>query len=46
MPYVKDYKEFDEKNFYGGDDLGAIIVDGKTQFRTWSPLAKGVYLKI
>lgn len=46
MPQIKDYKEFDEKHFYGGDDLGAIIVDSKTQFRTWSPLAKGVYLKV
>ncbi|MBE6837116.1 MAG: type I pullulanase [Ruminococcus sp.] len=46
MPYVKDYKEFDDKHFYGGDDLGAVIVDGKTQFRTWSPRAYGVYLKI
>lgn len=46
MPYIEDYKEFDEKHFYGGDDLGVKIVDGKTQFRTWSPLAKGVYLKI
>ncbi len=46
MYHINNYEEFDKNNFYGGDDLGAIIVDGKTQFRTWSPRAKGVYLKI
>lgn len=46
MPRINDYADFDRNNFYGGDDLGVKIVDGKTQFRTWSPLAAGVYLKV
>ena len=46
MYHIDNYEKFDQDNFYGGDDLGAVIVDGKTQFRTWSPRAKGVYLKI
>lgn len=46
MPIISNYEEFDKNNFYGGDDLGAMIVDGKTQFRTWSPCALCVYLKI
>lgn len=46
MPEISNYEEFDRNNFYGGDDLGVTLIDGKTQFRTWSPCAKGVYLKI
>lgn len=43
---IKNYREFDEKHYYDGDDLGAKIVDGKTQFRTWAPYARCVYLKV
>lgn len=43
---IGNYQEFDKYNYYGGDDLGVTLVDGKTQFRTWSPIADGVYLKV
>ncbi|NLZ46144.1 MAG: type I pullulanase [Clostridiales bacterium] len=46
MLRINDYAAFDRDNYYGGDDLGVKIVDGKTQFRTWSPWATGVYLKV
>lgn len=46
MPEISNYEEFDRNNYYGGDDLGVTLTDGKTQFKTWSPCAKGVYLRV
>ena len=46
MYHISDYEEFDKNYFYDGDDLGAAICGEKTVFRTWSPLASCVYLKI
>ena len=41
--------EIDKKYYYDGDDLGASIVGenkDRTVFKTWSPLATGVYLNL
>ncbi len=46
MEKITDYQQFDRDNAYDGDDLGVVFRDGKTQFRTWSPLATGVYLNL
>lgn len=44
--YRLNYEQFDRDNSYIGNDLGAVIKDGKTVFKTWSPLATGVYLNL
>lgn len=46
MYKITDFEQFDKDNAYDGDDLGVVFVDGKTQFRTWSPLATAVYLNL
>lgn len=46
MYKITDYEQFDRDNAYDGNDLGVVFVDGKTQFRTWSPLATAVYLNL
>ena len=46
MEKITDFKKFDRENAYDGNDLGVIFVDGKTQFRTWSPMATAVYLNL
>ena len=46
MYNITDYRQFDRDNAYDGDDLGVVFQDGKTQFRTWSPLATAVYLNL
>ncbi len=46
MYNITDYQQFDRDNAYYGDDLGVVFRDGKTQFRTWSPLATAVYLNL
>ena len=41
--------DIDEKYYYDGNDLGANIVGenkDRTVFKTWSPLATGVYLNL
>ena len=41
--------DIDRKYYYDGDDLGAAIVGedkDRTVFKTWSPLATGVYLNL
>ncbi|MBR1864149.1 MAG: type I pullulanase [Ruminococcus sp.] len=48
---ILDVGKVDKEFYYDGDDLGAEIVameDGrkKTVFKTWSPLATGVYLNL
>ncbi|HCJ41178.1 MAG TPA: type I pullulanase [Ruminococcus sp.] len=44
-----DAAEIDKKYYYDGDDLGANIIGedkDRTVFKTWSPLATGVYLNL
>ena len=42
-----NYEQFDMDNAYIGNDLGVVITeDEKTVFKTWSPLATGVYLNL
>lgn len=37
--YRLNYEQFDRDNQYIGNDLGAVMKEGKTVFKTWSPLA-------
>lgn len=46
MYKITDYEKFDKEHKYDGNDLGVVLRDGKTQFRTWSPVATGVYLNL
>lgn len=46
MYKITDYQQFDRENAYDGNDLGVVFRDGKTVFKTWSPLATGVYLNL
>lgn len=46
MYRITNYEEFDKNNAYDGNDLGVIFKEGKTQFKTWSPLATAVYLNL
>lgn len=46
MIKITDYEKFDREYAYDGDDLGVTFRDGKTVFKTWSPLATGVYLNL
>ena len=46
MDRFTDFEQFDRDNAYDGNDLGVVFKDGKTQFRTWSPLATAVYLNL
>lgn len=39
-------KEFEEANYYQGDDLGAVWTKGATQFRVWAPTAEQVILNL
>ena len=44
-----DAADIDKKYYYDGDDLGANIIGenkDRTVFKTWSPLATGVYLNL
>ena len=40
------FPDFDEKYFYGGDDLGALYRKEGTSFKVWAPLASNVMLKV
>ncbi len=42
---ITDYEKFDSENYYGGP-LGVELLPDKTVFRTWSPTATGVYIRI
>lgn len=42
---ITDYEKFDSENYYGGP-LGVELLPDKTIFRTWSPTATGVYIRI
>ncbi|MGN1113749.1 MAG: type I pullulanase [Oscillospiraceae bacterium] len=46
MYKITDYAGFDKDFDYDGQDLGVVFRDGKTCFKTWSPLATGVYLNL
>lgn len=37
-------KEFDEKNEYTGEDLGAVCGHGQTSFKVWAPFADSLRL--
>ncbi len=39
-------KEFEEANYYQGDDLGAVWTREETRFRVWAPTADQVILKL
>ena len=41
---IQDYEKFDRENAYYGSDLGALIIDNKTQFKVWAPEASAVFL--
>ncbi len=41
-----DYEKFDRENAYFGNDLGAVIIDDKTQFKVWSPNSSAVFLNL
>ena len=44
--YRLNYEAFDAENSYIGNDLGVTCYEGKTVFKTWSPIATGVYLNL
>lgn len=44
--YRMNYEQIDHDNYYVGNDLGVSIFSDKTVFKTWSPLASGVYLNL
>ncbi len=41
-----DSRDFIENYTYDGDDLGAVIQDGKTVFKVWAPTASAVILNL
>lgn len=41
-----DYEKFDRENAYFGNDLGAVIIDDKTQFKVWAPNSTAVFLNL
>lgn len=43
---IEDYEKFDRENAYYGNDLGALIIDGKTQFKVWAPNSSAVFLNL
>lgn len=43
IPLLKD---FDERFYYSGDDLGAIYKENETKFSLWAPISEAVFLKI
>lgn len=45
MNPITDIKQFDNDNYYAGP-LGVELSEDKTVFRTWSPTATGVYLRV
>lgn len=45
MNPITDIKKFDSDNYYDGP-LGVELTEDKTIFRTWSPVATGVYLRV
>ncbi len=43
---IFDTERFIEEYTYDGDDLGAVIADGKTTFKVWAPTASRVVLNL
>ena len=43
---LQDYEKFDRENAYFGNDLGALIIDDKTQFKVWAPNSTAVFLNL
>lgn len=43
---IQDYEKFDRENAYFGSDLGALIIDDKTQFKVWAPESAVVFLNL
>lgn len=43
--YVRS-KEFDDKYYYGGDDLGVTYNEQQSQIKLWAPTAKNVVLNL
>lgn len=43
---IQDYEKFDRENAYFGNDLGALIIDDKTQFKVWAPNSTAVFLNL
>ncbi len=43
---IQDYEKFDRENAYYGNDLGALIIDDKTQFKVWAPNSSAVFLNL
>ncbi len=43
---IQDYEKFDRENAYFGSDLGALIIDDKTQFKVWAPNSTVVFLNL
>ena len=43
--YVRS-SAFDDKYYYGGDDLGATYTENRTQIKLWAPTANQVELRI
>lgn len=43
---IYDSPSFEAAFGYDGNDLGATIIDGKTQFRLWAPIASNVELNL
>ena len=43
---IFDSEEFVSQYVYDGDDLGAVIRDGKTVFKVWAPTASAVTLNL
>ncbi len=44
--YKLNYAWVDEKYYYDGNDLGAVVYEDRTVFKTWAPMATGVYLNL
>lgn len=43
---IYDSPEFEAAFAYEGDDLGAVVTDGKTTFKLWAPISDKVVLNI
>lgn len=43
---TQDYEKFDRENAYFGNDLGAVIINDKTQFKVWAPNSAAVFLNL
>ena len=44
--YKLNFNWIDKQYFYDGDDLGATILEDRTVFKTWAPMATCVYINL